>query len=101
MPSEKKVLNPIPKVYKNNFEDIAMFFFIRGQQRILPTIALSQAIKGFRDETGITEYEWEDCCIRATFSRLSKEVIDMKYNKVIDTKHENPINKRECDYPDV
>ena len=79
MPSEIELTKLIPKIYKNNYEKLALFFFIRGQLNIFPTMRLKQAIANFRRETGITEDDWDENCIRTTYGNIQREFIDYKY----------------------
>lgn len=88
MPSEKEFTKMIPKIYRNTYEKLALFFFIRGQLNVLPTMQLKQAIANFRRETGITEDEWDENCIRTTYGNIQREFIDYKYTTVI--------NKKKC-----
>ena len=83
MPSEKEFSRMIPKMYRNNYEKLALFFFIRGQLRIYPTMQLKTAIENFRRETGITEEEWDTNCMRSCYTVITREFIDLKYNDAI------------------
>jgi hypothetical protein len=87
MPSEKELIKIIPKIYRNTYENLALFFFIRGQLNIFPTIKLKQAIANFRRETGITEDEWDENCIRTTYGNIQREFIDYKYTNTITKKN--------------
>ena len=73
MPKDKELTRLIPRMYKWNLENIGLFFFIRAQVTLIPTITMDQAIKNFRREIGISIDEWDDESIRSTYSRLQKE----------------------------
>lgn len=74
-------------MYRNNYEKLALFFFIRGQLQILPTMELKKAINNFRKFTGINEDEWDENCIRSTYNNIRQEFIDLNYNNVIEKKN--------------
>jgi len=73
MPKDKELTRLIPRMYKWNLENIGLFFFIKAQVTLIPTITMDQAIKNFRREIGISIDEWDDESIRSTYSRLQKE----------------------------
>ena len=73
MPKDKELTRLIPRMYKWNLENVGLFFFIKAQVTLIPTITLDQAIKNFRRELGITIDDWDDESIRSTYSRLQKE----------------------------
>lgn len=76
MPSEKKLIELIPKMYRWNFENMSLFVFIKAQQDVVPTIRIDQAIKNFCKYFNISEDEWDYDSIRATYIRLQKEFLN-------------------------
>ncbi|MEN6568989.1 MAG: hypothetical protein ABFC18_03150 [Rikenellaceae bacterium] len=73
MPSEKEFKKIIPKMYKWNVENLALFFFIKAQQQVFPTMTIDQGICNYRRFTGITFTEWDLDSMRTTYNRLQKE----------------------------
>lgn len=88
MPIEKELNKMIPKIYRYNYESIALFFFVKAQQQVFPTILISQAIDNFRKFSGVTPDEWDDDCMRSTFTKVQQSFIDLRYNNCIETRHE-------------
>jgi hypothetical protein len=70
MPKEKQLRKLIPKIYKWNAENLGLFFFIKGQQSIVPTITIDQAIHNYFRFIGD---DWDIETARAIYSRLQKE----------------------------
>lgn len=83
MPSETEFTKLIPKIYRYNYEKLALFFFIRGQLQILPTMHLKQCIDNFRRFSGIDESEWDENCMRTIYGNIQREFIDHKYNNAV------------------
>lgn len=73
MPLEKKVTQLIPRIYKWNAENMALFWFIKGQMQLFPTIRLQQAMNNYRRFTGITVEDWDDESMRSTFNNMQKD----------------------------
>ena len=73
MSDEKNLEKLIPRIYKWKYESIGLFFFLKGQLSIFPTMSIQQCMNNFRRVTGITVDEWDDESMRAIFGRLQKE----------------------------
>lgn len=73
MPFEKNLTRIIPKMYKWNAENNALFIFVKAQQQLVPTIRIEQAIKNFIRLMDIDEDEWPYQSMCATYTRLQKE----------------------------
>lgn len=82
MPTDKTVNKLIPRIYKWNMENIGLFFFVKGQQQIFPTMTTKQAMNNYRRFICIDFDEWDDECMRSTFNRLQKE-----FNEAAKTNH--------------
>lgn len=61
----------IPKIYRRNYTDIAMLFFIDGQRSIMPAITVEKAMYNFFKFIGESDYNIESKL--ATYSLLKKE----------------------------
>lgn len=65
MSKEKETLKIIPKIYRKNFENLSMFFWVEGQKNILPGISTAQSIQKYLTfvsmdldlETALTIYQ--------------------------------------------
>ncbi len=76
MPKEKKLTQCIPKIYKRNAENIGMFFWVRAQKDLVPTITVVQSIRKFFIFTGISIDEWDISCAEVTYYRLQEEFFE-------------------------
>jgi len=76
MPKEKKLTKCIPKIYKRNAENIGMFFWVRAQKDLVPTITIEQSIMKFFRFTGIDIEEWDIDCAKVTYCRLQDEFFE-------------------------
>ena len=74
MPKEKLFMGCIPKIYKKNFENQGLFFWINAQKQIVPTITLEQAIWNYFRFTEIEDWNMESA--RTTYERLQKDYFD-------------------------
>lgn len=73
MPAEKELTKLIPRMYKWNSENNALFFWIKAQQQLFPALTVDKSIQNFVKFTGITFNEWDLESMRATFYRLQNE----------------------------
>lgn len=73
MPAEKELTKLIPRMYKWNSENNALFFWIKAQQQLFPTLTVDKSIQNFTKFTGITFAEWDLESMRSTFYRLQNE----------------------------
>lgn len=76
MPREKQCTRMIPKIYKHHAENIGLFFWIRAQMAIVPTVRKEQAVMSFFKEVGITLDEWDIESACSTYARMQKEFLD-------------------------
>ena len=85
MPVEKNVTKLIPRIYKCNAENLGLFFFIKGQQTLVPAIRVEQAIYNYFNFTGIEDWDFESA--RTTYDRLQRDYIDYQYIDKLEKKH--------------
>jgi len=71
MPKVTESNKVIPKIYRRNYSDIAMLFFIDGQRSIMPAITVEKAMYNFFKFIGEEDYNIESKLM--TYSRLKKE----------------------------
>jgi len=71
MPKEKSYLGLIPKIYKRNYEDISMFFFVEGQRMIIPALTIERGILNYFRYAGIDDFNLKSAL--TTYIRLRKE----------------------------
>lgn len=73
MPKEKELHRIIPKIYRRCAEDLGLFFWVKAQKSIVPTIRVDQAILSYFREIGISVDEWDLECARITYFRMQHE----------------------------
>lgn len=79
MPREKETTKLIPKLYKDNMENLGLFFFVRGQLDVFPAMHVDQAIRNYLRFCKIEDWDMESA--RATYSRMNTDYIDLCYKK--------------------
>jgi hypothetical protein len=65
MPKDKEILRLIPTIYRKNFENLGIFFWVEAQKNIIPGITNEQSIQKFLKfaqidldiETALTIYQ--------------------------------------------
>jgi hypothetical protein len=65
MPKDKEILKLIPTIYRKNFENLGIFFWVEAQKNIIPGITIEQSIMKFLNfaqidldiETALTIYQ--------------------------------------------
>ena len=77
MPTEKEITKLIPRIYKANHENLGLFFFVKGQLKILPTMKLEQAIMDYFRFIGVSVDDWDLDCARSTYTKMQHDF----YNK--------------------
>jgi hypothetical protein len=78
MPVEKELTKLIPKIHKYHYENLGLFFFVKGQLKILPTMTLEQAILDYFRFAGISVDEWDIDSAKTTFNRMQHDFYDCK-----------------------
>ena len=76
MPVKKELMKLIPKLYRRSYEDNGLYFFVRGQKQLLPSLTIDLAIKNYFREVGIEFDEWDLDCARVTYFRMVHEFYD-------------------------
>jgi hypothetical protein len=61
----------IPKFHRRKFEDISLFFYVRGQRDIMPVISVEKAIFNYFKSIGESEFNIESMI--STFTKLQAE----------------------------
>ena len=73
MPLEKPCIKIIPQMYKWSFENISLFFFIKAQQQIVPSLTIEAAIKNYCKLTGMTFQDWDPESMKTTYNRMQHD----------------------------
>jgi len=73
MPVEKELTKLIPRIYKYNAENLGLFFFVKGQLAILPTMTLEQAITKYFKFIGSSPDDWDVLSARTTYNRMQTD----------------------------
>jgi thioredoxin reductase len=63
----------MPKFYRWTQYNTSMFFFIKAQLQLFPTLTIDQAITNYYKFTRIDEGEWDRNAIRMQYSRMQHE----------------------------
>jgi len=79
MPREKESLKLIPKIYKRNYEDISMFFYVLALRKTISAMSIQKCLYMYFGEVGIDDYNIESAM--TTFTRMQKEYIELKRNE--------------------
>jgi hypothetical protein len=69
----KPAIELIPAIYRSSFEDIALFMWVEGQKRIIPTITVEQSIGLF---IGYVGGNWDIVNLSTTYYRMQKKYYD-------------------------
>lgn len=85
MPVEKELTKLIPRIHRCNFENLGLFFFVRGQLKILPTMSVEQAIKNYFKFAEISIDDWDLEGAKTTYYRMQtmfyKNLKDENYGR--------------------
>lgn len=71
MPKEKTYKGAIARIYKRNYEDIGMFFFVEAQRSLVPGVTIERAIDSYYRFIGEREFNHDSAM--TTYSRMKKE----------------------------
>ena len=71
MPKEKPCKGKIAAIYKRNYEDIGMFYFVEAQRLLLPSLTIEKAIDNFYRFIGEKDFNHDSAM--TTYSRMKKE----------------------------
>ncbi len=75
MSKEKEILKIIPRFYRKGAEDIGLFFWVRAQLDVVPTIKIEQAIMSYLRFIGASLDEWDMDCARTIYYRMQKDFL--------------------------
>jgi len=76
MPREKELTKLIPKIYRRHAEDIALFFFVKAQKQVFPTLTVERGIQNYFRFANVTEDEWDLLSAVKTYTRMQQEFIE-------------------------
>ena len=71
MPKEKLFTSLIARIYKRNYEDIGMFFFVEAQRQIVPAVTIEQAVDNYFRFLEVKDFNHDSAV--ATYSKLKRE----------------------------
>ena len=63
----------MPKYYRWSHYNTSMFYWIKAQLQLFPTMTLDQAISNYYKFTGIEDEEWDRMAIRMQYNRMQHE----------------------------
>jgi acyl CoA:acetate/3-ketoacid CoA transferase alpha subunit len=69
----------IHKIYRRNFTDLGMFFYVMGQRDIVPAMSVEKAMYNYFKSIGEEDFNIESSM--TTFCRLQKEFYQIKKNE--------------------
>lgn len=81
MPVEKQLKKLIPRIYKYNFENNGLFFFVKGQQQLFPTLSIDNAITNYFRFSGIDCDDWDLRSASTTFHRMQHDFYEYLRNE--------------------
>jgi len=81
MPKDKDFKKMIPRMYKYNAENLGLFFFLKAQLQVFPTMTIEQGIKNFRRLMGLTIDDWDDESMKSTYHRMQREYYEDQKNE--------------------
>jgi hypothetical protein len=73
MPTEKPCMKMIPRIYKWSFENASLFFFIKAQQQVFPTMTIDSVIKNYVRFMGMDYDDWDIESMRSTYTRMQND----------------------------
>lgn len=68
--------NRIPALYKSNFENIGLYFFVEAQKQIVPAISIEQAIRNYCKFICSDEDMNNTDSLRVIYHRMKKKQFD-------------------------
>ena len=70
---EKEIVKLMPKFYRWNALNMSMFFFIKAQMQLFPTLTIDQAISNYYKFMDMDEGEWDRMSMRTQYGRMQCE----------------------------
>lgn len=74
----KSLKQIIPKIYKRQWLESALFGWIRACKTLVPSITLEQAIQSFYKDQDISEEDFPMADCVTTYTRMTKEYHDSR-----------------------
>jgi len=74
MATSKKPIASIPALYRSVHEDIAIFYWVEGQRRIIPGITIEQSLGMWIEYVG--GEGWDIYSLRITYNRMQRKYYD-------------------------
>jgi uncharacterized protein len=81
MSIEKDLTKLIPRIYKWNAENLGLFFFIKGQTQIFPTMTIETSVMNYFRFISISVDEWDVQSAMTTYNRLQNEFYSCMKNE--------------------
>ena len=69
----------IAKIYRRQYEDLSMYFFVVGQRSIVPAISIEKAIYNYFRFIKEEDFNIESC--QVTFTRIQREFYELERNE--------------------
>lgn len=66
----------IPKIYKRQWLDAALFGWVSGQKNLLPSVTIDQCIEMFMKHFDLSEDDISHGTCRQTYNRMVTEMYD-------------------------
>ena len=76
MPKDKEYKLSIPKIYKKNYEDIGLLFWVYAQKRIMSGISIRQSIELYMDFADISKEDFSIETGMQIWQRLNADYLD-------------------------
>lgn len=76
MEKETNCTSLIPKLYRRNYLDVALFNWIEGQRRLFRSVTIEQSIDLFAKHYGIANHNPQS--MRVTYNRMQQEFIELQ-----------------------
>lgn len=70
----------INKIYKRNYTDLGMFFYVNGQRGLMPAISVEKAMYNFFKFIGEEDFNIESSIV--TYYRIQKEFNESQKNEI-------------------
>ena len=80
MPTLKRSDRLICKIYKRNYTDLGMFFYVNGQRGLMPAISVEKAMYNYFKFIGEEDFNIESSIV--TYYRIQKEFNESQKNEI-------------------
>ena len=86
MPRNKSYIGIVERIYRRNFTDVGMFFWVESIRSYIPTVTIEQAIYGYFKYLCVDDFNIESAM--ATYSRMKKEYYESQKQKPWNSRRE-------------